>query len=232
MTWAEGWEQMEGVIRAYLDFYFRQKRGEVLNGQDGRKAIIKEVMERCALRQIVETGTFRGASTEWFTRFGVPIHTVEVNRRFFSYSRMRLRGNTLVHQTFGDSIVFLRSFGERPENLVPTLFYLDAHWREHLPLAEELDVIRSRFDSAVVIIDDFLVPDDPDYGFDDYGPGRRLSLDYIADVLAGGFTAHFPRLPASQETGARRGSIVLGTPDMAAKLDMVSTLRRMPTAGA
>ena len=218
-----------GTIRGYLDFYLRQKRGEALNGQQGRRAIVRDVIARCAVLQIVETGTYRGATTEWLTQFGLPVHTVEINWRFWTFSRLRLRNNPLVYQAYGDSVVFLRDFADRPQNRIATLFYLDAHWREHLPLAEELKIIQSQYSSAVVVIDDFSVPDDPGYGFDDYGPGRRLTADYIADVLAGGFAAYSPRISSSEETGGRRGSVVLCTADMAAKLDTVPTLRPLVT---
>jgi hypothetical protein len=45
----------------------------------------------------------------------------------------------------------------------PLFFYLDAHWNEDLPLAEEIDLIFSRSPCAVVMIDDFEVPGDPGF---------------------------------------------------------------------
>ena len=63
---------------------------------------------------------------------------------------------------------------------LPTLFYLDAHWNDHLPLREEVELALKHFAKAVLIIDDFAVPDDPGYAFDDYGPGKALTLDYLA----------------------------------------------------
>jgi hypothetical protein len=88
------------------------------------------------------------------------------------------------------------------------LLYLDAHWREHLPLKEELSLIFGRCRSAVAIVDDFQVPDEPDYEFDDYGPGKRLCIDLLA---ATGIDFHlfFPTAPASAETGHRRGAVVV-----------------------
>jgi hypothetical protein len=48
----------------------------------------------------------------------------------------------------------------------PTLFYLDAHWEEYLPLRDELQLIYNNFPRAVVLVDDFKVDDDLGYGFD------------------------------------------------------------------
>ena len=75
----------------------------------------------------------------------------------------------------------LRELTQEPiDRAVPTLFYLDAHWHEYLPLRDELEIALGQFANAVVLIDDFQVPDDPGYGFDDYGPGKTLNLEYLA----------------------------------------------------
>ena len=48
------------------------------------------------------------------------------------------------------------------------------------------------------------------YAYDDYGPCKALTPDYIAGLTHKFSLAHFyPATPSSQETGARRGSIVL-----------------------
>ena len=58
-----------------------------------------------------------------------------------------------------------------------TLFiYLDAHWEEDLPLAEELAVIARATTRCIVMIDDFQVPGDG-YAYDNYGPGKALVED-------------------------------------------------------
>jgi hypothetical protein len=70
------------------------------------------------------------------------------------------------------------------------LFYLDAHWNDDLPLEEELELIFSVHPHAVVMIDDFQVPDDPGYQFDEYGPGKALTPALITPVVSeflGGF---------------------------------------------
>jgi len=64
-----------------------------------------------------------------------------------------------------------------------TFFYLDAHWEESLPPREELDLIIREFKQFVVMIDDFEIPNDPGYGFDDYGPGKRLSLRDLSFIV-------------------------------------------------
>src|SRR5262249_49737440 len=131
--------------------------------------------------RIVETGTFRGSTTAYFARhFKGPIDSVEVNPHFYYFARRRLKRMKTVTIVLADSPAFLKQSALRAESAEErTLFYLDAHWLKHLPVVEELKLIFGHWRSAIVIIDDFEVPGDPGYEFDDYGPGQRLSLDLL-----------------------------------------------------
>ncbi len=66
-----------------------------------------------------------------------------------------------VRLSLADSRVFLRDLLAGLPNDRPVLFYLDAHWNEDLPLAEEARLIVEQAPLAVVMIDDFCVPFDP-----------------------------------------------------------------------
>jgi len=90
------------------------------------------------------------------------------------------------------------------------ILLFDAHGGSSLPLAQELDVIFAQCPPAIVMIDDFEVPGDEAYGYDDYGPGNALTPDYIADAMqAYALAAFYPAAPAVEETGARRGCVIL-----------------------
>jgi hypothetical protein len=92
----------------------------------------------------------------------------------------------------------------------PLFAYLDAHWNADLPLAEELEIIFSRRPEAVVMVDDFEVPGDVGYSYDDYGPNKALDADYIAPVVARHYLERFyPSTPSEAETGMKRGCVVL-----------------------
>jgi hypothetical protein len=88
-------------------------------------------------------------------------------------------------------------------------FYLDAHWYEDLPLADELNLIRDGWTNWVAMVDDFAVPGDQGYGFDDYGPGRRLSIEYLPGRVTETAGIFWPRGSSEAETGARRGTLIV-----------------------
>src|SRR5262249_15783341 len=89
-------------------------------------------------------------------------------------------------------------------------FYLDAHWSENLPLSDEIKIIFSSISRAIVMVDDFQVPDDVGYGYDDYGNGKALTGAYIApQVVKYGLREFYPATPSALETGQRRGCVVL-----------------------
>jgi hypothetical protein len=87
-------------------------------------------------------------------------------------------------------------------------FYLDAHWREHLPLKDELEIISNSWNNSVVMVDDFQVPG-TEYGYDDYGPGRVLNITYLEPLGHLGICCFFPSLDPQLETGMKRGCVVL-----------------------
>ena len=77
------------------------------------------------------------------------------------------------------------------------------------------------------MIDDFQVSDDAGYGFDDYGANGRLTLDYLAPLADRGFAVFYPSIPSSEESGMKRGSVVLGLgPRAIESLGALRSLRR------
>ena len=84
-------------------------------------------------------------------------------------------------------------------------FYLDAHWNDDLPLAEEIEIVFSRCPLAAIMIDDFQVPLDPGYGYDDYGAGRALIPSYIASpITTYNLQAFYPATPSAEESSLHR----------------------------
>ncbi|PTM41755.1 class I SAM-dependent methyltransferase [Bosea sp. 124] len=186
--------------------------GGPMNGQAGRCKLVADLISRCNFAAVVETGTFRGTTTEWLSAFRVPIYTCEASPENFGFAQARLSGLpdiTLLHM---DSRAALRHllFGQLAFEDAPILFYLDAHWNDDLPLADEIEIICDAHHEAVILIDDFSVPDDPGYAYDDYGTGKALTVDYVATAVAKyDLLCRYPSIRSDAETGAKRGCVVI-----------------------
>ena len=81
----------------------------------------------------------------------------------------------------------------------------------------ELLTISHGWKNPIIMIDDFEVPGDPGYAFDDYGEGLRLTGDYVPLAEMGEFDLLFPTCPSTSEGGSRRGCTVIASPSQAAK---------------
>lgn len=204
-------------VAGMVDYYRWPERGVAwggaFNGQNGRRAIFNALLAVHKPSAILETGTFRGTTTEYFASTGLPVRTVEGVARNYGFARARLLRHRNVVVAHGDSRALLRDWVGSPSapfHGQPVFAYLDAHWNADLPLAEELDLLFANCPHAIAMIDDFEVPGDAGYAFDDYGGGKALNASYIADVVAGyGLAELYPALASAQETGARRGCVVL-----------------------
>jgi predicted O-methyltransferase YrrM len=185
--------------------------GGPFNGQEHRQGMFDQLVERVGFSAIVETGTFRGSTTEFMANITrVPVFSCELSERFFYFARRRLASCNNVQLFCKDSRSFLREIVAG--DLLgggPAFFYLDAHWGQDLPLWEEVNIILGRLADAVVMIDDFRVPGDSGFGYDDYGPGKRLTILELRTNIAYETDIFFPRHPCGAETGAKRGVVIL-----------------------
>lgn len=203
--------------------HLKRSWGGAFNDQAFRQRMYREILAAVSVTAIVETGTYRGTTTVLLAESGLPVYTVEFDPRFHSYAAMRLQTFSNVTLVRDDSRSFLRRL---IANGVcdPVFAYLDAHWNADLPLGDELRIIFDAWPTSVVMIDDFEVPG-TDYRFDDYGHGAALTLDYVrrhVDTL----TAFFPAVGPEQETGLKRGSVVLAQrPETIRRLQTVPSLR-------
>lgn len=172
------------------------------NGQESRQRAVRKIIEAVQPSVIVETGTYRGITTEWFAQFGMPVHTIEVNPRLHAYSTERLRKYDHVTCHLGRSLDVMESLKASDK----AFFYLDAHWDADVPVYEEMREINHRWRDPVVLIDDFHVPDDS-YGWLDRGPGRELRAHILGEFEQ--WPRWYPSTPAHAETGQNTGWVLL-----------------------
>lgn len=187
--------------------------GGPFNGQERRLDAVRDMFAAIPFAVVVETGTFRATTTMLLRDLtAAPIVTVEVNPRYYYYARRRISQAQNISLLRGHSPGVLRSIAADAKwNCGPAFFYLDAHWRADLPLVAELTAIAQGWRSYVVLIDDFRVPDDPGYTYDDYGPGKVLEPAILAPLAKESLSVFWPTAPSNSEAGARRGWVVLAT---------------------
>jgi hypothetical protein len=221
-------------LKGWIDYYRvperRSEWGGPFNGQAGRRQIFEALLTAIRPQLILETGTCLGSTTELFAQTGLPVVTIENYPRNYGFAHARLRRLRNVQLRFGDSRVEIRRVLDQHRIALqtrPLFAYLDAHWEVDLPLAEEIDIIFSRSPYAVVMIDDFEVPNDPGFSYDDFGPGKALNAKYIAPLAKEhDLSILYPSVSSQQETGRRRGCVVLCKAAMLGnKLQALSLLR-------
>lgn len=218
-------------LKHRAEYFARRVAGKLgleLNGQQGRQRIFHEIMAAFPVDYIFEGGTNMGGSTAFFARhFQGEIHTAELMARFHDIASMRLgrAANVTAHR--GNSVEVLARVLEARGREAFGFHYLDAHWYDHLPIREELELILARSDRHVIMIDDFRVDDDPGYGYDDYGAETGvLELAHVRDLLDPDLPVFFPAMPSSEETGHRRGCLVLsGNAGISERLGSLASLR-------
>lgn len=227
-----------GMLEYYRRPELRAGWGGPMNGQRERQRMVVALLQRLPPDAIVETGSYRGTTTAFLARrTRRPVFTVECDQRMFGFTLAAVADFQHVRCFLGDSRRLLTHLAADPALRGQSLFcYLDAHGAGDLPLAAEVDHIFTHWPRSVVLIDDFKVPDDSGYGYDNYGPGHVLTLDYLAPSIARfGLHTFFPAAPATQEIGGRRGCVVLGADaDVVAALRTVAGLRELavPQPGA
>lgn len=181
------------------------------NGQAHRKVIFQELLSLFDFDAILETGTWIGNTTGYMAKISnLPIYTCELDKLLHSLAKMRLKDVPNIILELSDSREFLKKM-KRTDIVKKRVFiYLDAHCNDDLPLQKELEIICSNWRDFVIMIDDFQVPGDVGYGYDNYGKKKILSLDMFSRTFSKhDLISFFPTLPSAEETGLKRGCVVL-----------------------
>ena len=216
----------------FIDYFrspgLKNRFGGPFNGQEFRRRIFLELLDLLQPRAIIETGTHRGGTTRFLHyASGLPVYTVEIDPRCYGYSKTRFFLNQNIFCHLGDSRSFLKNILAADSlHLKNIFFYLDAHWGEDLPLQEEIEIIFGNCPRAVVMVDDFKVPDDDGYRYDTYKNGQSLNMELLDSLSSLKLKFYFPSLKSELETGGKRGCAVIAlNPEVNANLEKASTLK-------
>ena len=172
-----------GRLEYFTNDDYKEIYGGPFNGQRIRQEIFLDMIQNLGVISIVETGTFRGSTTSFFAKTNLPVYSVEINPKYYGYSKMRLKKFKNVRLFNNNSIKFFEDIIK--EDLIPTsniFFYLDSHGHgNNTPLKDETKLIFDSFSNSVVMIDDFEVPN-TSYGFDTR-EGVAMNLDLLHKVI-------------------------------------------------
>ena len=207
------------------DFWL--KEAITLNGQQKRKLVFDEITSAIKLEGIIETGTNLGFSTGYFAvKTGLPVFSCEIDPMRFNLSqKLLLPYFKNIHLYNSNSVEFLKDFSANSKSIY--FFYLDAHWYNFLPLKQEIQIIADRWEQSVIMIDDFKVEGDAGYGYDDYGSVGTLTLGYIRALTTHlKLSCYFPVFPSYEETGFKRGYIILAKGSISQTLDKLPSLKK------
>jgi hypothetical protein len=179
---------------------------EAFNGDRLIETEILRLVTKHRTRTIVETGTYLGATTRAFAAMVPKVFTIEIDPDYWQLAgHLDALGN--VRRIQGDSGPILAELLPALEQ--PALFYLDAHWKEHSPLLDELEAIAVSGQRPVIVIHDFLNPEHPDFGFDQWDIGvYRLELIHSTLVAIYGVDGWVHHMNFQAE-GSKRGVIYI-----------------------
>ena len=168
-----------------------------------------EIKKNNNLDTVIETGTFHGATTIWFSQNFKKVYTVECNEVYFKESGENIGNPINVIRKLQDSPAFLKEVLPLV-NDSKTIIFLDAHWYTN-PVLNELVAIKESGKKPILAIHDFMVPDHPEFGYDIY-PEQEIVYDwkwiekYIEDIYGPkGYTKEYN----TEATGAMRGCIFI-----------------------
>jgi hypothetical protein len=200
---------------------------EAMNGQRARRAMVQRLSRAFSFESAVETGTGFGNTTAFLADvLDCDVWSVEADPARAALAAWRLKGRPHLHLQLGDSRAMIAELAPSLRSN-RTFFYLDAHGISDLPLWNEIELIVEHWRDPGILVDDFAVPGDDGYGFDNWGPGQVLNSENLCPLLPEDFSRWFPTTPSASETGWRRGCVVLARDQHAALLRGTCMLRRV-----
>jgi hypothetical protein len=176
---------------------------------NGDKFIANQVLElknKFNINVAIETGTAIGDTTLWLSRNFKEVHTFEISEKFYKTAKDNCKGNNNVNFYLGSSINLL-------ENVINDinercLFFLDAHWGKSCPTPIELDIISKCKHTPVIVIHDFLNPNNRNLGFDSY-KDFVYKWDNIKDKIDKIYNGKYEYFYNTEHEGANVGVIYI-----------------------
>lgn len=174
---------------------------------------MKKIINAFGVELVIETGTYKGASTNWFAKNVDKVCTCELNAKYFNEALSYLTAEG--HDNFsifkGNSPEGLEMFLE--ENIGKNiLVFLDAHWYNYCPLMDELEVIENSDQKPILVIHDFKVEGEhelPEKHYDSYND-QDYEWSWIKDAVEDIYGEDgYEKYYNSKATGSQRGCLFI-----------------------
>lgn len=161
----------------------------------------KKLIKKHGIKKVYETGTFVGGMTKEFSKIVDEVESIEINSAIFNLASENLQEIKNIKLHLGNSPEVLQDIVEKNNNKV--LFFFDAHWYDHNPIFDELNVIIDKNIEPIIVIDDFRVPEKPEWGSDH--PLRYESIkEYLEKIYKNGYNYYY-----NKESTNNRGRIFI-----------------------
>lgn len=195
------------ATESYLDLWLVRP----MNGQKNRLRTAYLLAGFLRPTHAIETGTYLGTTTQYLTSMVTSkTYSIEVNQKYIDIAKKRLSSEVqtkAVELILGNSkIEIINILNKLDPDGHRILVYLDAHWSDYVPLKEEIQSLLDWGGVFIAIIDDFMIPSDAGYGYDQY-------LNYRIDASQVPFSEKIsvwvPSEPSTSESGSKRGTAYL-----------------------
>ena len=183
-----------------------QHQNAPLNDDYFAQTEFKYLQREFKLNVAIETGTCYGYTTEFLASFYSEVRTVEISDKFLNIAKNnRLNNCKNVITNLGSSDKLMKQMLEGCGN--DTFIFLDAHWNDFCPLKKELQAIADSGIEPVIAIHDFLVPNQPELGYDSTH-GQPFTYEWLKEDFdsiygEGNYLFYYNK----EATGAKRGII-------------------------
>lgn len=160
---------------------------------NGDSFVCKEflkIKEQLDITVSVETGSCMYSTTQWMGQNFNRVHTVELNADYAKHGAHKVADMQNVYPEINDSVLFLKELMGRLDKKDRVIYFLDAHWGNHCPLIDELNVLTSSPTELppVIVIHDWYTGDDR-LGWDEYN-GQRFEYSWIESKIKDLENAH------------------------------------------
>jgi hypothetical protein len=151
------------------------KQATAFNGDSFVAAEFLKLKQQFNIKIAVELGSCVMGTTKWLAENFDKVITVEINPEFRNIGLERIKPARNVTSMLGDSVNMLPAMLQMCDS--NPIIFIDSHWQT-LPLFDELNIIKASGLKPVIVIHDFLVPNEPSLGFDSY-EGVDISFENI-----------------------------------------------------